>query len=60
MPIFLLLLLFFITPESPRWLIANKRYEEASAVVRKAAKINKKHVPEEVLKMQGIIGGNWS
>ena len=54
MPIFCLLLLYFITPESPRWLIANKRYGEARDVVAKAAKINKKHVPEEVLKMPGI------
>ena len=53
-PIFLLLLLFFITPESPRWLIANKRYREAGIVVRKAAKINRKHVPEEVLKTPGM------
>ena len=53
-PIFFLLLLFFITPESPRWLIANKRYREAGVVVAKAAKINRKHLPEEVLKMPGM------
>ena len=53
-PIFLLLLLYFITPESPRWLIANKRYGEARVIVTKAAKINRKHVPEEVLKMPGM------
>ena len=53
-PIFLLLLLYFITPESPRWLIANERFREARVVVWKAAKINGKHIPEEVLKIPGI------
>ena len=53
-PIFFLLLLYFVTPESPRWLIANERYREARAVVWKAAKINGKHVPEEALQIPGF------
>ena len=39
-PIFLLLGLYFILPESPRWLLANKRYEEAKKVVENGAKMN--------------------
>jgi hypothetical protein len=40
-PIFALLLLYFILPESPRWLIATGRYEEAKKTIEKAAKMNK-------------------
>jgi tetratricopeptide (TPR) repeat protein len=39
-PIFLLLLLYFVLPESPRWLIATGRYKEAKELIEKAAKIN--------------------
>ena len=40
-PFFLLLLLYFILPESPRWLIATGRHEEAKELIEKAAKMNK-------------------
>ena len=40
-PLFLQLLLYFILPESPRWLIAVGRYKEAKDVVKKAEKMNK-------------------
>ena len=39
-PLFLLLLLYFVLPESPRWLIATGRYKEAKELIEKAAKIN--------------------
>ena len=40
-PLFLLLLLYFVLPESPRWLIATGRYKEAKELIEKAAKMNK-------------------
>lgn len=40
-PFFALLLLWFVLPESPRWLIATGRHKQAKAVIEKAAKINK-------------------
>ena len=39
-PLFLLLLLYFVLPESPRWLIATGRYKEAKKTIEKAAKMN--------------------
>ena len=40
-PIFLLLLLYFILPESPRWLIATGRYKQAKKTLENAAAKNK-------------------
>ncbi len=40
-PVYGLLVLYFILPESPRWLIAKGRYKEARAVIEKAARWNK-------------------
>ena len=39
-PFFALLLTYFVLPESPRWLIAQKRYQQARSTIQKAAKIN--------------------
>ena len=39
-PFFALLLLYFILPESPRWLLAQKKYKEFVKVIRQAEKIN--------------------
>ena len=36
-----MLLLFFVIPESPRWLIQKKKYKEARKVIECAAKFNK-------------------
>ena len=43
-PCFILIGTYFVIPESPRWLIAKKRYKEAKAVVKSAAKFNKVRV----------------
>ena len=43
-PLFLQLLLFFIIPESPRWLIATGKYQKAKQILEKAAAKNKVHV----------------
>ena len=39
---FLQLLLWFVVPESPRWLIANNKHKEAANLLKKAAKVNKR------------------
>ncbi len=41
LPVYGLLLLYLILPESPRWLIAKGRYQKARAVIEKAARWNK-------------------
>ncbi|XP_046458204.1 organic cation transporter protein-like [Daphnia pulex] len=48
-PIFLLLALHWLVPESIRWLVATKRYESARKLILKAAKVNKKSVPDHLL-----------
>ena len=40
-PLFLQLSLFFIIPESPRWLIATGKYHQAKQILEKAATKNK-------------------
>ena len=40
-PVFLLVGLYVIIPESPRWLIAKKRYPEAEKLIKNAVKFNK-------------------
>jgi OCT family organic cation transporter-like MFS transporter 4/5 len=51
-PGFLLLGLYFIIPESPRWLIAKKRYSEAAKVIKCAQTYNK--VSELLLETSNI------
>ena len=41
LPVFLLLPIYFVLPESPRWQIAVGKYEEARKTIDKAAKFNK-------------------
>ncbi|XP_035980751.1 solute carrier family 22 member 13-like [Fundulus heteroclitus] len=52
--VILLVMLFWILPESARWLITQGRKEEAIKEIRRAAKVNKRKVPEELLeKLEG-------
>ena len=43
------ILLFSILPESIKWLISKKRYDEARDLILKAAKMNGKVVPKHLL-----------
>ncbi|KAK2716015.1 organic cation transporter protein-like [Artemia franciscana] len=48
-PGFLLLLYWWILPESCRWLITQGRIKEAKKIVELASKLNKKTIPEHLL-----------
>jgi len=53
LPMFLPLVFYWL-PESTRWLITKKRFDEARKVIEKAAKMNKKCVPEHLLIDQSV------
>ncbi|XP_064114552.1 beta-alanine transporter-like isoform X2 [Macrobrachium nipponense] len=38
-----------VLPESPRWLLANGRLEEAEKIMRKMARVNRKQLPENYM-----------
>ena len=48
-PIFVMLLIYFVIEESPRWLITKQKYKELNKVVNKIAKVNKVEVPEDII-----------
>ena len=48
-PLILLLGLWFLVPESPRWLLAKGRIEAAKNIIKKGAEINKKALPNDFL-----------
>uniref|UniRef100_A0A3Q2D8W8 Solute carrier family 22 member 13b n=1 Tax=Cyprinodon variegatus TaxID=28743 RepID=A0A3Q2D8W8_CYPVA len=54
-PLFVVLGIFYwILPESARWLITQGRKEEAIKAIRRAAKVNKRNAPEELLEKIAI------
>ncbi|XP_034001733.1 solute carrier family 22 member 13-like [Trematomus bernacchii] len=56
-PLVLVLGIFYwILPESARWLITQGRKEEAIKEIRKAAKVNGRKVPEDLLDKLGVEG----
>ncbi|XP_032407569.1 solute carrier family 22 member 13-like isoform X1 [Xiphophorus hellerii] len=58
-PLILVLGIFYwILPESARWLITQGRKEEAIKEVRRAAKVNNRKVPEELLEKLDGMGAN--
>ena len=48
LPMLALIGLYFLVPESPRWLIAVGRIDEAKAIIQKGAEINGKTLPDSV------------
>eukprot|EP00095_Tigriopus_kingsejongensis_P000969 maker-scaffold83_size396513-snap-gene-2.32 protein:Tk00969 transcript:maker-scaffold83_size396513-snap-gene-2.32-mRNA-1 annotation:"PREDICTED: uncharacterized protein LOC103466540" len=48
-PVFLGLLIYFVRPESTRWLLANGKIAQARADIRKVAAVNQKEVPENLM-----------
>ena len=50
-----LLGLYFLVPESVRWLIGAGKMEEAKKIIREAARVNGKEVPEHLLKAADLF-----
>ncbi|XP_042747591.1 solute carrier family 22 member 13-like [Lagopus leucura] len=48
-PIFILFLFIWVLPESARWLVTKGKIEEAKKYFKKAASINKRTIPPEML-----------
>jgi len=53
-PAFFLLALTWFIPESPRWLIASKKYAQAEKLLQKAAEVNKASLPASLLEHEYI------
>ncbi|KAF7668671.1 hypothetical protein LDENG_00297500 [Lucifuga dentata] len=50
MPGFLVIPMWWVIPESPRWLLHQGRVDEAELVIRKAARMNKVTAPDAIFK----------
>jgi OCT family organic cation transporter-like MFS transporter 4/5 len=46
-PQFILFIYVFLLDESPRWLVSRGRNKEAMKIMRKIARLNRRHLPEE-------------
>merc|ERR1719431_1478914 len=55
LPLVVLLSLYWLVPESPRWLIGAGKLEEAKTIIRKAASVNGREVPEHLLKEADMV-----
>ena len=50
-PLILVAVVWFFVPESARWLMTKKRYDEAEKVISKMAEANKAKVPNDLFKV---------
>ena len=57
-PVLILLSLWFFIPESPRWLLATGKIEEAEKVIQKGAAINGRTLPEDTFKVVEVKNEN--
>ncbi|KAJ8374996.1 hypothetical protein SKAU_G00055760 [Synaphobranchus kaupii] len=48
-PVLVFAIYYWILPESARWLLTQGKQEEARALIEKAARVNKRNVPEKLL-----------
>ena len=56
LPMLALLSLYFLVPESPRWLAGRGRAEEAATIARRAAAANGREPAEPLLKRAELAG----
>ena len=47
-----------LVPESIRWLISKKRFKDARRLILKAAKLNRRTVPDYLVTVVSIDGNN--
>ena len=65
-PVLGLVLLWFVLPESPRWLMAAGKTRAAEKILAQAAKMNKKSIPETMIPVsdnekdyRAVVPGLW-